>query len=419
MRFAVAEDAAALRDAAEALLAARATPALIRSAWPGAADPARGGPSGKGGLDGEGGKGGPDGKGGLGGLNGLSAVRGVWRGLADIGVTGALVAEADGGLGLDENALPPVLSRIGRSGLPVPAGETIAVAAPLLAAAGHPALPDVLSGAALVTAQLATPAAAGLLVPFGQTADYVLLRADDGELRVYERGELEAAPVPAVDGSRQLARLLAKPAGGAPVAAPADAAAGWERGAPADATAGWERGAPADAAAGWERGVPADAAASWERGVLAAAAILVGLAERMLSMTVDYVAVRRQFGVPVGSFQAVKHRLADAYLAVEFARPAVLAAGWAQASGAADAAEQTSVAKVLASDAATTVARAAIQCHGAIGYTTEYDLHLFAKRAWALAPSWGSANWHRRRLAASLCLTKDVCLTKDGSEPDG
>jgi alkylation response protein AidB-like acyl-CoA dehydrogenase len=153
--------------------------------------------------------------------------------------------------------------------------------------------------------------------------------------------------------------------------------------------------------------------------VLAAAAILVGLAERMLSMTVDYVTGRRQFGVPVGSFQAVKHRLADAYLAVEFARPAVLAAGWAQASGAADAAEQTSVAKVLASDAATTVARAAIQCHGAIGYTTEYDLHLFAKRAWALAPSWGSANWHRRRLAASLCLTKDVCLTKDGSEPDG
>ena len=340
MRFAVAEDAAALRDAAEALLAARATPALIRSAWPGAHP-------------------------------GMRDVREVWRGLAGIGVTGALVAEADGGLGLDENALPPVLSRIGHSGLPVPAGETVAVAAPLLAAAGHSALPDVLSGAALVTAQLATPAAAGVLVPFGQTADYVLLRADDGELRVYERGELEAAPVAAVDGSRRLARLLARPAGGVPVAAPADAAAGWER------------------------------------GVLAAAAILVGLAERMLAMTVDYVAGRRQFGVPVGSFQAVKHRLADAYLAVEFARPAVLAAGWAQAVAAADAGEQTSVAKVLASDAATAVAAAALQCHGAIGYTTEYDLHLFAKRTWALASSWGSASWHRRRLAAILIMTSE------------
>jgi alkylation response protein AidB-like acyl-CoA dehydrogenase len=347
MRFAVAEDAAALRDAAEALLAARATPALIRSAWPGGADPGM--------QDGPGG----------------SGVAAVWRGLADIGVSGTLVADADGGLGLDENALPPVLTRIGHSGLPVPAGETVAVAAPLLATVGHSALPDVLSGAALVTAQLAAPAAAGVLVPFGQTADFVLLRAADGQLRVYERGELECTPVPAVDGSRWLARLVAEPSGGVPVAE------------------------------------AAGAAVAWERGVLATAAILVGLAERMMSMTVDYVAGRRQFGVPVGSFQAVKHRLADAYLAVEFARPAVLAAGWAQASAADDAAEQTSVAKVLASDAATTVARAAIQCHGAIGYTTEYDLHLFAKRAWALAPGWGSAGWHRRRLGASLCLTND------------
>jgi alkylation response protein AidB-like acyl-CoA dehydrogenase len=92
----------------------------------------------------------------------------------------------------------------------------------------------------------------------------------------------------------------------------------------------------------------------------------------------------------------------------------VLAAGWAQACAAADAAEQTSVAKVLASDAATTVARAAIQCHGAIGYTTEYDLHLFAKRAWALAPSWGSASWHRRRLAAGLGLTEAVPDEREG-----
>jgi alkylation response protein AidB-like acyl-CoA dehydrogenase len=76
----------------------------------------------------------------------------------------------------------------------------------------------------------------------------------------------------------------------------------------------------------------------------------------------------------------------------------VLAAGWAQSAGADDAAVQTSAAKVLASDAALLVARTSIQCHGAMGYTTEYDLHLFAKRAWALAPSWGSAAWHRARI---------------------
>jgi alkylation response protein AidB-like acyl-CoA dehydrogenase len=332
MRFAVADEAAALRDAADALLTARASTALIRSAW---------------------------------GTGPHADVREVWRGLADVGVTGALVPEAAGGLGLDENALVPVLERLGYSALPAPAVETVAVAGPLLAAAGHPALPDVLSGAALITAHLGTAAAAGQLVPYLQTADYVLLRGDDDALRLFARGDLDAKPVRAVDGSRQLARLRTKPAGGTVVAIGADAA--------------------------------------WQRGVLGTAATLVGLAARMLSMTVEYVASRRQFGVPVGSFQAVKHRLADAYVAVEFA----LAAGWALAAGAADAAEQTSVAKVLASDAATAVAAAALQCHGAIGYTTEYDLHLFAKRAWALAPSWGSASWHRRRLAAILSLTSE------------
>jgi alkylation response protein AidB-like acyl-CoA dehydrogenase len=76
--------------------------------------------------------------------------------------------------------------------------------------------------------------------------------------------------------------------------------------------------------------------------------------------------------------------------------------GHAQAADTPDAGMQTSAAKVLASDAARLVTRTAIQCHGAIGYTTEYDLHVYAKRAWALIPSWGSPEWHRARLALSL-----------------
>ena len=342
MRFAVTDEAAALRDAADALLTARATTALVRSAW-------------------ERGQ--------------HSDVREVWRGLADAGLTGALVPEAAGGLGLDENALAPALQRVGYSALPAPAVETIAVATPLLAAAGHPALSDVLRGSALITAHLGVAAGRRQPVPYLEIADYVLLRDDDDLLRLYARGEVDAEPVRAVDGARQLARLRAEPAGGTVLATGVGAA--------------------------------------WQRGVLGTSAMLVGLAERMLSMTVEYVASRRQFGVPVGSFQAVKHRLADAYVAVEFARPAVLAAGWALAVAAADAGEQTSVAKVLASDAATAVAAAALQCHGAIGYTTEYDLHLFAKRAWALASSWGSASWHRRRLAAVLDLTSEEGEPRD------
>jgi hypothetical protein len=122
----------------------------------------------------------------------------------------------------------------------------------------------------------------------------------------------------------------------------------------------------------------------------------------MLDMTVDYVKRREQFGVPVGSFQAIKHALANALVAIEFARPVVLAAGWALASGTADAATLVSAAKIRASEAARLTARTAIQCHGAMGYTTEYDLHLFVKRAWALVPSWGDPGWHRARIAESL-----------------
>ena len=147
---------------------------------------------------------------------------------------------------------------------------------------------------------------------------------------------------------------------------------------------------------------PAVTEAAWQRGVLGTSALLTGLALRMLELTVGYVKQREQFGVPVGSFQAVKHALAGALVAVEFARPVVLAAAWAQAAGAADAARQTSAAKVLATDAALLVARTAIQCHGALGYTTEYDLHLFAKRVWALAPAWGDPAAHRALIADSL-----------------
>jgi alkylation response protein AidB-like acyl-CoA dehydrogenase len=147
---------------------------------------------------------------------------------------------------------------------------------------------------------------------------------------------------------------------------------------------------------------PDEVELAWQRGVIGTAAVLVGLADRMLAMTVEYVQQRQQYGVPVGSFQAIKHALASALVAVEFARPAVLAAGWALAAGVPDADAQVGAAKVLASDAARLLARTSIQCHGAMGYTTEHDLQLFAKRAWALAPDWGSPGWHRARLASAL-----------------
>src|SRR5688500_6932542 len=105
----------------------------------------------------------------------------------------------------------------------------------------------------------------------------------------------------------------------------------------------------------------------------------------MLDLTVGYVTERQQFGVPIGSFQAVKHHLADAALALEFARPAVWRASWSVAHASPTRSRDVSMAKAMASDAAELVGRKALQCHGAIGYTVEADLHLFMKRAWALA----------------------------------
>jgi alkylation response protein AidB-like acyl-CoA dehydrogenase len=123
----------------------------------------------------------------------------------------------------------------------------------------------------------------------------------------------------------------------------------------------------------------------------------------MLDITVSYVSNRKQFGVPVGSFQAVKHHLADALLELEFATPAVLAAGWSLATGDPAADRSVSMAAVLAVEAATRTARAAIQCHGAMGYTVEYELHRFAKRTWALAATI-DLDEHLDRLAVSLSL---------------
>ncbi len=135
---------------------------------------------------------------------------------------------------------------------------------------------------------------------------------------------------------------------------------------------------------------------------LGTAAFLLGLARRQVDMTVAYAKDRKQFGVPIGSFQAIKHPLAEAVVGTELAWPVVQYAAHALATGAPDAALRVSHAKAAASDAAYNVSRVCLQAHGAIGYTVEYDLHLFMKRTWALAQDWGSASDHRTKIAEEL-----------------
>jgi alkylation response protein AidB-like acyl-CoA dehydrogenase len=137
-----------------------------------------------------------------------------------------------------------------------------------------------------------------------------------------------------------------------------------------------------------------------DRAAVAAAAQLLGLARCVIDMATEYAKARRQFGKPIGAFQAVQHHLADALLGLEFAVPLVHRAAWSLDSGDPDASLHASMAKIAASDAATLACRKALQVHGAIGYTLECDLHLYMKRAWALVAAWGDPAEHRDKAAA-------------------
>jgi alkylation response protein AidB-like acyl-CoA dehydrogenase len=117
---------------------------------------------------------------------------------------------------------------------------------------------------------------------------------------------------------------------------------------------------------------------------------------------VRHASVRAQFGQPVGTFQAVKHKLADVAIALEFARPLLDAAAAAIDGDTPTAPRDISAAKVACADAATLAARAALQVHGAIGYTAEHDLSLWLTKVRALTPAWGSQAWHRQRVLAAL-----------------
>jgi len=144
------------------------------------------------------------------------------------------------------------------------------------------------------------------------------------------------------------------------------------------------------------------AARALDAGALACAAQLLGAGRALLEHSVRHALQRTQFGRPVGSFQAVKHRLADVAIALEFARPLVAEAADALTEGRATAARDISAAKVAATDAAHLAARAALQIHGAIGYTQELDLHLWLTKVHALASAWGSQAAHRARVLAAL-----------------
>ena len=134
--------------------------------------------------------------------------------------------------------------------------------------------------------------------------------------------------------------------------------------------------------------------AAFDVAVLACAAQLVGCGERLLADTVAYARQRRQFGREIGSYQAIKHQLADVRIALDFARPLVLGAALGEVP--------VSAAKAAAADAAYLASRVGLQVHGAIGYTREFDLGLWITRVRALVGAWGTPAYHRGQVLATL-----------------
>jgi alkylation response protein AidB-like acyl-CoA dehydrogenase len=273
----------------------------------------------------------------------------LWKHLDEMGVIGLLAPEAAGGLGGDDIDAVLLWQELGRAAAPGPVIEHM-VAAPLVAAAG-------------VEASIVTVAPdVGGYVPHATVADAILTPA--GVLTDYT-----AVPVESLDGGR----LLCAVTGGSVVG-----------------------GSPAAGANG------VNSAAVADRLALASAAYLVGLGERMLYIAGEYARQREQFGRPIGSFQAVKHLMANALLGVEFAKAPVYRAAWSLATGATTAQRDVSMAKALANEAAYAASRNAMQVHGGIGYTWEADLQLFMKKTWALMRASGDTSFHRRRVAAHV-----------------
>lgn len=275
----------------------------------------------------------------------------VWSRLADLGVTALSVPEEFGGLGAHPVDLVVACERLGRWCVPGPVTESIAVAPVLLA--GDDRVAALASGNLIATVAMPpdVPRAVG-----ADVADLVLVAAD-GAVCDAEAGAGHSS----VDPTRRLFEVTAE-------------------------------GAPRPAAVGL----------AFDVGVLATAAQLIGAGQAMLDMAVHYARQRSQFGRPIGSYQAIKHALADVHIAVDLARPLVYGAALSLADGSPDAPRDVSAAQAAAAEAGLLAARVALQTHGAIGYTAEHDLSHWLLRVQALHSAWGSPAAHRRRVLASL-----------------
>ncbi|HSO95022.1 MAG TPA: acyl-CoA dehydrogenase family protein [Acidimicrobiia bacterium] len=309
----------------------------------------------------------------------------LWAAMVEQGWPGVAVPEALGGLGLGTVEVAVLLEEVGRHVAPAPVATTVLALDALARAGDEERVAAVLGGETVAAvawsrrgdAVRAEPDGAGWRlhgrpdpVLYAPSAALVIVVADAPDGPALFRVELDRAhPVrgePAMDRTREL---------------------GWLH---FDGTAATRLGG---------RDAVEDLL---DRGATYAAAELLGGADRALAMAVEYAKERVQFGRPIGSFQAIKHRCADMLVDVEGMRSSVYWAAWCISADHPDASVAASTAKVWCSDASKRVMASALQVHGGIGFTWEHDLHLFMKRAQLDQLTFGDASYHRERLASLL-----------------
>ena len=289
----------------------------------------------------------------------------LWHGLSALGLFGLTVPEAHGGAGLGLSDAVLAIEELGRHAVPHPAAETLGIVAPLLARHADAAmqahwLPRLATGAVMASVQDGWDGQAG----WGAEAQLVLVALDDGVALCVPDGQTHTLPA-AQDRARRPARL----------------------------TIATQIGRIEGQAVAQEMRL---------RARTVYAQVLLGLAAAAIARGVEYAKVREQFGRPVGSFQAVKHMLANAYVAVETARRTVWQAAWCidhHSAGTTATAEAAAVAKGSAAEAALEASYAGMQVHGAMGYTWDNDLQFWLKRIHVLEPLFGGARSAWRELS--------------------
>jgi alkylation response protein AidB-like acyl-CoA dehydrogenase len=281
----------------------------------------------------------------------------AWKELGELGWPGIFIDEEYGGQGLGIVELVILMEELGYALAPLPFLSNAAAGLVLQAGGSEEQkarwLPGIASGEVRGTIGLVNEGEAKL-VPDADLADVIVLCGHDART-VIERSAAEVEPVKTMDATRSYARVRAG------------------------------EGEPLEG----------DHLPGLSCAALAVAAELTGIAQRAMAMAVDYARDRKQFGRPIGSYQAVSHRCAQMLLEVEGSRSAAYYAAWTADAEPETLALAASMAKAYASDAGWRVCTSALQVHGGIGFTWEHDLHFFLKRAKVNGSLYGSARDHR------------------------